>query len=165
MEQNKTNSVRTENNQMNNSKRLNSSVQKVFTFVNDANSKEIKKSDVNGNNDKSGSLGSSSVNNQSANSNNLDNNNNQQSRERDYSHSPLQQVMKKIGLNFGYQTGHHLNKLIRQKPSDKEFDKDSQSSANIEALLMTDERDGEYWQIIKQSYQRQNEFDEDLTDE
>lgn len=31
---------------------------------------------------------------------------------------------------------------------------------------MTDERDGEYWKIIKQSYKRQNEgaIDEDLTD-
>lgn len=125
----------------------------MFTFKCD-NSKEIRQGEINrpdqasqgGINNDSGTI--------SANSNLLLDNRSRYSDNRNLTHSPLGRIMNKIGLKFGDHTGHNLNKLIKQKPSEKNLHQQNETneSDNIEALLMTDEREGEYWQIIKQSY-------------
>lgn len=90
----------------------NMGVQKVFTFVQDANSKEIRRSDIinlnqgGPNNEKSASLISSS-------DNGLSGNSNRDRKERMLTYSPLGRIMNKIGLKLGSQTGTYLNKLIQ----------------------------------------------------
>lgn len=90
-------------------------VQQVFTFVQDANSKELPRNDIfrldnANNNEKSASVISSSDNVSAG------NNENPANKERNLTYSPLGRIMNKIGLKFGDHTGHNLNKLIMSKP-------------------------------------------------
>ena len=58
--------------------------------------------------------------------------------------------MKKIGLKFGPYTGLNLNALIQEKPKETlESVHESYNSAHIDALLMTDDKQTEYMNIIR----------------